>query len=89
MSEAIKLNQPAAIVLIAISAVALVCIVISATGMRPFGEAEMQQQIEREDSALCEKFGMPATTDKFLACRSDLADLRSRHVKMVAFWDLP
>lgn len=85
MPRAIKFDQPAAVVLIAIAAIALVCIVISATGMRPFGEAEMQQQIAREDGQLCEKFGMPAATEKFLACASDLADLRSRHAKMLTY----
>lgn len=85
MSGAVKLSQPAAIVPIAIGAVVLACIVISATGVRPFGEAEMQQQIEREDSQLCGKFGMPPTTEKFAGCMSELADLRSRHVKMLAY----
>ena len=89
MSGVIKLSQPAALVLTAIGSVALVCIVISATGMRPFGEAEMQEQIEREDSALCGKFGMQVATEKFVGCMSDLADLRTRHVKMVRYWDLP
>ena len=89
MSGAIKLDQPAAIVPITIGAVALVCIFIVATGMRPLGEAEMQQQIEREDSELCGKFGMQAATEKFSTCMADLADLRIRHMKMVADWDLP
>ena len=85
MPGAIKLDQPAIIVPLAIGAVVLVCIVISATGMRPFGEAEMQKQIEREDSQLCEKFGMQAEPQKFLGCMSDLADLRDRHVNMVRY----
>ena len=89
MSVALKPDRPAAIVPIAIGAVALACIAISSIGMRPLGDAEIQQQIEREDSQLCAKFGMQAATERFVACMSDLADLRSRHVKMVANWDLP
>ncbi len=89
MLGAANLDRPAVIVPIAVGAVALVCILISATGMRPFGEAEMRQQIEREDSLLCEKFGMRTETEKFSGCMSDLADLRNRHAQMLAFYDLP
>lgn len=85
MLKSTKLNQPLVIVSTAIGAVVLVCAVISATGMRPFGEAEMLQQIEREDSELCQKFGLQAETQKFLDCMSDLADLRDRHVKMARY----
>ena len=89
MLGGIKLDQPAVVVPAAVGAVALVCIVISATGMRPLGEAEMQRQIEREDSQLCEKFGIQPASQTFSSCMTDLADLRSRHVKMVAYYDLP
>lgn len=85
MLGAANLDRPAVIVPIAIGAVALVSIVIAATGMRPFGEAEMQKQIEQEDSQLCQKFGIQAATDKFVGCMSDLADLRDRHLKMVRY----
>jgi hypothetical protein len=85
MLGAAKLNQPVVIVSMAIGAVALVSAVISATGMRPFGETEMLQQIEREDSQLCAKFGLQAETQKFVDCMSDLADLRDRHVKMARY----
>lgn len=80
-----KLNQPVVVISMAIGAVLLVCVVISATGMRPFGEAVMQKQIEREDSQLCQKFGMQAETQKFLDCMSDLGDLRDRHLQLVRY----
>ena len=85
MLGGIKLDGPAVIVSMATSVVALVCIVISATGMRPFGEAEMVQRIEQEDSQLCQKFGIQTATDKFAGCMSDLADLRDRHLKIVQY----
>jgi hypothetical protein len=85
MLENTKLNQPVVIVSMAIGAVALVCVVISSTGIRPFGEAEMLQQIEREDSQLCQKFGMQAETQKLLDCVSDLGDLRDRHLRLVGY----
>lgn len=84
-----KLSQPSAIVIAGAGAVVLTCITISVSGMRPLGEAEMLAQIKQEDSALCTKFGMPAETQRFLDCMSDLARLRNRHVQMVAAYDLP
>jgi hypothetical protein len=85
MPGAAKLNQPAVIVSMAVAAVVLVGVVISASGMRPFGEAEMRKQIEREDSQLCQKFGLQTETQKFLDCMSDLSDLRDRHVKLARY----
>ena len=58
----------------------------SASGMRPFGEQTILEQIDNEDSALCSKFGIAAATPKFSDCLIDLADMRQRHVDMLTGW---
>jgi hypothetical protein len=84
-----KRNGPAISLLCWIAAVAIACFVISVTGARPPGEAEMLKQIALEDSNLCEKFGLRAESAKFSDCMSDLEALRKRHLEMVASYDLP
>jgi hypothetical protein len=64
----------------------IVMAVLSASGMRPFGEQTILEQIDHEDSALCSKFGIAAATPKFSDCLIDLAALRQRHVDMLTGW---
>ena len=59
---------------------------LSASGMRPFGEQTILEQIDHEDSALCSKFGLATATPQFSDCLIDLADLRQRHVDMLTGW---
>jgi hypothetical protein len=59
---------------------------LSASGMRPFGEQTILEQIDHEDSVLCSKFGIAAATPKFSDCLIDLAALRQRHVDMLTGW---
>lgn len=44
-----------------------------------YGQQALERQIDQEDGALCQKFGMQVETRQFTECTSDLADLRHRH----------
>ena len=59
---------------------------LSAAGTRPYGEQSILDQIDREDSVLCGKFGIAAATQKFSDCLIDLAELRQRHVDLLTAW---
>ena len=43
-------------------------VAIPLSGARPYGEQAIQEQIDHEDSALCDKFGFAARTPKFADC---------------------
>lgn len=69
---------------------AVVAVVALAGAMLPkvagygaYGQQEIDQQIDREDSALCEKFQFAAGTMQHAACKADLADLRLRHERLL------
>ena len=89
MLGSVRLDPSAICVAAGVSAILIACTIISITGVRPPGEAEMLRQIEAEDSYLCGKFGMQAATQKFWDCMLDLADLRKRHMEMVAYYQVP
>lgn len=72
----------ATIVLVIATAVTLGA-VIRASGIRPYGEQAILQQIDKEDSALCQKFGLAVTTQQSADCMLALADLRHRHVDLL------
>jgi hypothetical protein len=46
-------------------------------------------QVDYEDSALCAKFGFPTGSDKHIACKLDLLDLRIADEKLVFATSLP
>jgi hypothetical protein len=85
----VRQNAPTVSLLAGISAALLACVMISASGMRLPGEAEMAKQIELEDSYLCEKFGMKEGTRPYWNCMLDLADLRKSHMALVASYEVP
>ena len=58
-------------------------VAIRASGMRPYGEEAILQQIDHEDAALCQKFGFRVTAPQFVDCMLALADLRQRHVELL------
>jgi hypothetical protein len=58
---------------------------ISVSGMRPYGEQAILDQIKQEDGVLCHKFGIAA--EKLSDCMIDLADLRQRHVDLLRAWE--
>ena len=89
MLGGVSQKSPVVALLIGISAVLITGVTISATGMRPFGEAEMLRQIDREDSQLCGQFGMTGGTERYRGCMRDLAALRQRHLEMVASYNWP
>ena len=80
-------RRAALLVTAAVAGCIAAAIVSTATG-RPDIVKAMDDQIEREDSALCAKFGV-AATDKFAGCLADLADLRKRHSDMLASYSWP
>jgi hypothetical protein len=82
-------NAPTVVLLAGIASIPIVCAFISVAEIRPPGEAEMLTQIELEDSYLCETFGMETGSRKFQDCMSKLANLRRRHMEMVAHYDFP
>jgi hypothetical protein len=58
-------------------------VAIRASGMRPYGEEAILGQINREDAALCEKFGFATRTPQYADCMLALVDLRQRHVELL------
>jgi hypothetical protein len=60
------------------------CAFLAYIGGPVYGEQEIKTQIEREDSSLCEKFGLTAGTPRAGQCVIDLADLRRRHERLIA-----
>ena len=64
----------------------IVAVLLSNAGIRPYVAQAMRDQIEREDSALCGKFGLAAAPQKLSDCLIDLADLRQRHVDLLNVW---
>ena len=74
----------AKLAIVAAGAVLVVAALISSTGIRPYGEGTILAQIGLEDIALCGKFGFTVDTAKHSDCMHDLADLRQRHVQLMA-----
>ena len=69
-----------------VSAIAVVLafgVMVQVSGARPYGEQAILEQIDREDSALCQKFGFAASTLESAECVLNLADLRQRHVNLL------
>lgn len=69
-----------------VSAVAFILslgIVLRALGIRPYGEQAVLEQIDREDGALCHKFGFTAGSAQSADCLLALADLRQHHVDLL------
>ena len=71
----------------------LVVAIIAATTIfgvlgRPGVDKAMNNQIKRENTAVCTRFGF-AGTDRFTGCLAELADLRRRHSDMLAFYSWP
>ena len=58
-------------------------VAIPLSGARPYGEQAIQEQIDHEDSALCDKFGFASRTPKFADCMLDLAGLRQSHLDLL------
>lgn len=49
-----------------------------------YTEKQIAAQIQRDDEALCAKFGFAAGIQKAAECDADLADLRRQHEKIIA-----
>jgi hypothetical protein len=78
-------EKAAALLVVAMAGVLLAAAaIVTASGIRPYGEPAISDQMEREDSALCSKFGFAAATQKFTDCMLDLSDLRRRHIDLLA-----
>lgn len=58
-------------------------VVIRASGMRPYGEQAILEQIDHEDRAFCAKFGLEIGTLQFADCMIALVNLRQRHVDLL------
>ncbi len=78
-----RLNYGFVAIFLVVAVVVALGVAIRASGMRPYGEEAILQQIDREDGALCRKFGFPDTTSQFRDCMLALADLRQRHVDLL------
>jgi hypothetical protein len=79
-------NTIAICVTLGVGVIMIVAASISVSGMRPYGEQAILEQIDHEDSALCSKFGLATAMPQFSDCLIDLADLRQRHVDMLTGW---
>ena len=49
----------------------------------------LAEQIDYDNSALCIKFGFSVDTEKHVACKLDLLDLRRSHEKLIAATSFP
>ena len=78
-------NTIAICVTLGVGVIMIVAASISVSGMRPYGEQAILDQIEQEDGVLCHKFVIAA--EKLSDCMIDLADLRQRHVDMLRAWE--
>jgi hypothetical protein len=78
-----KLNPGSIVIGLGIAVTAL-AIAIPASGVRPYGEQAILEQIDREDSALCGKLGVAVGTSQFADCMIALADLRQHHVDLLS-----
>jgi hypothetical protein len=54
-------------------------------GYAPYGQAAIDQQIDREDRALCTKFGFASGTEGADECKAGLADLRRHHEQLMLY----
>lgn len=79
-------DNKAAVVVLALAGAVLLAgsAAVSSGYLRPYGEGAILKEIADEDSALCLKFGFSAASQGFLQCMADLADLRQRHVRLLA-----
>jgi len=85
-------RREAAFSFCAVSVIALAGLGLSAIFWRQVvweANATIAQQIDYEDGVLCAKFGFPQGTEKHLACKLDLLDLRRDDEKLVAANSLP
>ena len=71
----------------AVAAVLALAVAVQFSGARPYGEQAILEQIDREDSALCQKFGFAASTPESADCILDLTDLRQRHVDLLRSYE--
>ena len=71
--------------LVTIGSAILIALVVAIplSGVRPYGEQAILEQIDHEDSTLCDKFGFAARTPRFADCMLDLADLRQNHLDLL------
>lgn len=83
MSGLLKQNSAVTGLVTAIVAVLALGAIIRIAGVRPYGEQSILEQIERDDSALCRKFGLATGKQQYADCMLDLADLRQRHVNLL------
>jgi hypothetical protein len=78
-------EKAAALLVVAIAGVVLAAAAtVTASGIRPYGERAISEEIEREDGALCSKFGFAAPTQKSTDCMLNLSELRHRHIDLLA-----
>lgn len=79
----VKHNVELTALIFIVAAVLSLGVAIGESGIRPYGEQAILEQIDREDSALCGKFGLAIGTSQFSDCMIALADLRKRHVDLL------
>jgi hypothetical protein len=58
-------------------------VAIRVSGVRPYGEQAILEEVDREDGALCVNFRFAVGTSQFADCMIALADLRQRHVDLL------
>jgi hypothetical protein len=66
-------------VLVVVAAILMVGLLPRLIGLRPYGEQALTEQIEREDSAQCVKFGFAAGSEQYSTCKVGLAAFGQRH----------
>jgi hypothetical protein len=84
MATVLKQNAPVTWTIVAIGLLIVIGAAVRISGVRSYGEKEILAQIEHEDRAICDKFGIAIAAPKFFDCLTDLADLRQRHVELLA-----
>jgi hypothetical protein len=63
--------------------IVMIYVAINAPAMREATERYKAEQIDQDNTAFCQRFGMAGGTDAFAACASALGEVRKRHEERI------
>ena len=84
------MSEKQSVLLVTAIAVVLLAgaVALPSSGIRPYSNAAILKQVVREDNALCAKFGFAEANPRSAECMTELGDLRQRHERLLAAYDL-
>ena len=65
-------------------AILILYMVVNGPRLAELAEVQRAQEIERENLAFCQKFGIDRNSANFAACAEDLAAIRRRHAERIS-----